>query len=111
VAATSSTRSVAGANGRAINIGSGQLTSPLEILGLLNRLLRIDAVPRPARLRAGPPSPARADLRLAAELLGWAPRVSLVNGLANTVQFFCEADQQDEPLLAEVGSHEERSDF
>lgn len=111
VAATVAAGSVAGANGRAINIGSGQLTSPLEILGLLNRLLRIDAVPRPARLRAEPPSPARADLRLAAELLGWAPRVSLVNGLANTVQFFCEADQQDEPLLAEVGSHEERSDF
>jgi len=112
VAATVAAGSAAAAGGRAINVGSGQLTSPLEILGILNRLLRTDAVPRQARTRVEPPSPARADRGLAAELLGWTPRVSLVSGLAHTVQFFSEADQQgDEPLLAEVGSHEERSDF
>ncbi len=111
VAATVAAGSAAGASGRAINVGSGQLTSPVEILGILNRLLRTDAVPRQTRARAEPPSLARADRGLAAEVLGWAPRVSLVTGLAHAVQFFSEADQQDEPLLAEVGSHEERSDF
>lgn len=111
VAATVAAGSAAGANGRAINVGSGQLTSPVEILGILNRLLRTDAVPRQTRARSEPPSPARADRGLAAEVLGWAPRVSLVTGLAHAVQFFSEADRQDEPLLAEVGSHEERSDF
>ena len=98
------------ARGRAINVGSGLLTSPLEILGILNRLLRTDAVPRLARPREEPLSFARADGGLAGELLGWAPRVSIVTGLAHAVQFFSEADQQDEPLLAEVGSREERSD-
>ena len=111
VTATVAAGSAAGASGRAINVGSGQLTSPLEILGILNRLLGTDAVPRQARAPIEPPSPARADRGLAAELLGWTPRVSLVTGLAHAVQFFSEADQQDEPLLAEVGSHEERSDF
>ena len=111
VAATVAAGGAPGASGRAINVGSGTLTSPLEILGILNRLLRTDAVPRLVRPRAEPPSPARADRALAAELLGWAPRVSIVTGLAHAVQFFSEADQQDEPLLAEVGSHEERSDF
>jgi nucleoside-diphosphate-sugar epimerase len=111
VAATVAAGSAAGASGRAINVGSGQLTSPLEILGILNRLLRTDVVPRQSRARAESPSSARADRSLAAELLGWVPRVSLVTGLAHAVQFFSESDQQDEPLLAEVGSHEERSDF
>lgn len=111
VAATVAAGAAAGASGRAINVGSGQLTSPVEILGILNRLLRTDAVPRQVRARAEQPSPARADRGLAAELLGWAPRVSLVTGLAHAVQFFSGTDQQDEPLLAEVGSHEERSDF
>jgi nucleoside-diphosphate-sugar epimerase len=110
VAATVAGGGAAGASGRAINVGSGQLTSPVEILGILNRLLRTDAVPRQSRVRAEQPSPARADRALAAELLGWTPRVSLVTGLAHTVQFFSEADQQEEPLLAEVGSHEERAD-
>ena len=110
VAATMAAGGAADASGRAINVGSGQLTSPLEILGILNRLLRTDVVPRLTRPRAEQPPAARADRGLAAELLGWAPRVSIVTGLAHAVQFFSEADQQDEPLLAEVGSHEERAD-
>jgi UDP-glucose 4-epimerase len=112
VAATVAAGSAAAAGGRAINVGSGQLTSPLEILGILNRLLRTDAVPRQARTRVEPPSPARADRGLAAELLGWTPRISLVSGPRAYRPVLLEADQQgDEPLLAEVGSHEERSDF
>jgi hypothetical protein len=31
--------------------------------------------------------------------------------LAHTVQFFAEAEQHEEGLLAEVGTHEERADF
>lgn len=111
VTATVAAGATPGARGRAINVGSGLLTSPLEILGILNRLLRTDVVPRLARPREEPLSFARADGGLAGELLGWAPRVSIVTGLAHAVQFFSEADQQDEPLLAEVGSREERSDF
>jgi nucleoside-diphosphate-sugar epimerase len=99
------------AAGCAVNVGSGQLATPLEIIGILNRLLRTDAVPRQGRPRLDPPAPARANIGLAADLLGWAPRVSVVSGLAHTVQFFAEAEQHEEGLLAEVGSHEERADF
>lgn len=99
------------AAGAAINIGSGSLTTPMDLLGILNRLLRTDAVPRQGRPRTEPPAPARASVALAADLLGWAPRVSVVSGLAHTVQFFAEAEQNEDGLLAEVGSHEERTDF
>ncbi|HKZ08156.1 MAG TPA: NAD-dependent epimerase/dehydratase family protein [Methylomirabilota bacterium] len=111
VAATVAAARSPRAAGAAINIGSGQLTSPVEMLGILNRLLRADVVPRQGRPRSEPSAPARAGVALAADLLGWAPRVSVVSGLAHTVQFFAEAEQHDEGLLAEVGSHEERADF
>jgi UDP-glucose 4-epimerase len=111
VTATVAAARVPRAAGAAINIGSGQLTTPMEMLGILNRLLRTDAVPRQGRPRSESPAPVRASVALAADILGWAPRVSVVSGLAHTVQFFAEAEQHEEGLLAEVGSHEERADF
>ena len=111
VSATIAAGQQARAAGRAINVGSGQLVTALEVLGILNRLLRTDAVPRQGRPRVDPPAPARADVALAADLLGWSPRVSVVSGLAHTVQFFAEVEQHEEGLLAEVGTHEERADF
>lgn len=98
------------AAGRVINVGSGQPASALEVLDILKRLLRSDAVPRLTQRSAEPAAPMTARTTLAAELLGCAPRVSLVNGLARSAQFFADAERADEPLLAEVGSHEERSD-
>jgi hypothetical protein len=47
----------------------------------------------------------------AGEILGWTPRVSLVTGLAQSVRFFTDAQQGEESLFAEVGSHEKRPDF
>jgi UDP-glucose 4-epimerase len=111
VAATVAAARAPRAAGAAINIGSGQLATPVEMLGILNRLLRTDVVPRQGRPRSEPSVPSRASVTLAADLLGWVPRVSVVSGLAHTVQFFAEAEQHDEGLLAEVGSHEERADF
>ncbi len=99
-----------GAAGRAINVGSGQATSALEVLDILKRLLRTDAVPRLARRPTEPVSPMTARTMLAAELLGCTPRVSLVNGLERAARFFAEAEQGEDALLAEVGSHEERPD-
>ncbi len=99
-----------GAAGRVINVGSGQPASALEVLDILKRLLRSDAVPRLSRRPAEPASPMTARTALAAELLGCTPRVSLVSGLAQAAQFFADAEQVDEQLLAEVGSHEERAD-
>jgi UDP-glucose 4-epimerase len=99
-----------GAAGRVINIASGQVATTLEILSILNRLLRTDAVPRLTRSRPGTVPRTRARINLAAELLGCAPQVSLVAGLSRTVQFANEAERPDESMLAEVGSGEERPD-
>ena len=99
-----------GAAGRVINVGSGQPASALEVLDILKRLLRSDAVPRLSRRPAEPASPMTARTTLAAELLGCTPRVSLVSGLERAARFFADAEQGDEQLLAEVGSHEERAD-
>ncbi|MBI2527039.1 MAG: NAD-dependent epimerase/dehydratase family protein [Candidatus Rokubacteria bacterium] len=99
-----------GAAGRVINVGSGQPASAFEVLDILKRLLRSDAVPRLRQRPTEPGTPMTARTTLATELLGCAPRVSLVSGLARSAQFFAEAERADEPLLAEVGSHEERAD-
>jgi UDP-glucose 4-epimerase len=111
VAATVAAANSLRASGLAVNVGAGQLATPLELLGIVNRLLRTDVVPRQGRARTESSGSARADITLAATLLGWAPRVSFVSGLAHTVQFFVEAEQGEDGLLAEVGSHEERADL
>ncbi len=108
VEATLAAATASGAVGRAINIGSGQLASLIEVLDILKRLLRTDVVPRIQRGRAEDLAPARADIGLAHRLLGHDPRTSLVSGLAHAAQFV--ADPQEEPWLAEVGPREERAD-
>jgi UDP-glucose 4-epimerase len=111
IAATVAAGGAERAAGQAINVGSGQLTTPMEILSIVNRLLRTDAVPRGGRGRAETPTPVRAHMGLAGALLGWAPRTSLVAGLAQSVRFFTDIQQGEESLFAEVGSHEKRPDF
>jgi len=96
------------AGGRVINVASGQITSPIEVLDILNRLLRTDAVPRLTRPRSGQLAPARARVALAEEVLGCRARVSLVAGLERVVQAY--AEHQEDGLLAEVGPREERAD-
>jgi nucleoside-diphosphate-sugar epimerase len=96
------------AAGRTFNIGSGQGTSMLEMVDILNRLLRTEVVPRFTRVRGTVARPLRARIGLATEVFGWTPRVSLVTGLARSLQFLTESDSTDEHLLAEVTSHEER---
>ena len=96
------------AAGRVINVASGQMASVMEMLDILNRLLRTAAVPRLSRPRLTAPVTARAETALARQLLRHAPRTSLVTGLARAVD--AVADRQEEGLLAEVGLREERSD-
>lgn len=110
VEATLAAATAAGAAGRAVNVGSGQAASMLEVLDVLNRLLRTDVVPRLGRTGRGLAPTVRADVQLAAELFAWSPRTSLVTGLARSVEFFTALDSGEDALLAEVGSHEERAD-
>jgi len=110
VEATLAAATVPAAIGRTFNIGSGQSTSVIEMLDILNRLLRTDVVPRFTRVRGTATRPLRARIALATEVLGWSPRISLVTGLARSAQFFAETEDGHDRILAEVGSHEERPD-
>jgi UDP-glucose 4-epimerase len=99
-----------GAAGCTMNIASGQLTSSIEMLDILKHLLRVDVVPRV--VRAAPPTTpdCRASIALAARVIGWAPRTSLVAGLARTAEASAAEGDDTEGLLTATGPHEKRPD-
>lgn len=77
-----------GASGQAINIGCGERTTLLELIAELERI-----VGRRAAVQHGPPRPgdvphSLADIDKARGLLGYAPKVSLRQGLERTVEWF-----------------------
>ena len=72
-----------GADGRAVNIGSGRATSVLEIAETLARLLGKEIEPKlPGTFRAGDIRHCFADVSLARGLLGFDAEVALEDGLA-----------------------------
>jgi dTDP-L-rhamnose 4-epimerase len=72
-----------GANGRAVNVGSGRATSVLEIAETLAHLLGKEIEPElPGTFRAGDIRHCFADVSLARELLGFEAQVPLEDGLA-----------------------------
>jgi len=78
--------------GQVINIGSGRMSSVLEILHLLYHLLKI---PPLVGLRSGPsaaPTQVQAAIDLATDILGCTPRVSLAMGLARVVRALTDAE-------------------
>ncbi len=87
------------AAGQAINIGSGRMSSVLEILHLLRHLLKVPPQTGPRPSPTTPPSQVQAAITLAADLLGCTPRVSLAMGLARVVRALADA----EPMQALVG--------
>jgi len=80
------------AAGQTINIGSGRMSSVLEILHLLYYLLKFSP---PASLKSAAvarPSHVQAEITLAAALLGCTPRISLAMGLARVVRAIAEPE-------------------
>ena len=100
VEATCSAAAVPKAAGHAINIGSGQMSSVLEILHILHGLLNVPPLDAP-RLRAPVRSShVQAAITLAADLLGCTPRVSLAMGLSRVVRAMTDPDPFDgHPLV------------
>jgi dTDP-L-rhamnose 4-epimerase len=77
-----------GADGRAVNIGSGRSTSVLEIADELARVLGKEIPPEvPGEFRAGDIRHCFADVTLARETLGFDAEASLENGLAELAEW------------------------
>jgi len=77
-----------GADGEAVNVGSGRATTVLEIAHTLARLLDKDIEPElPGTSRAGDIRHCFADVSRARELLGFEAEVALEDGLAELAEW------------------------
>jgi UDP-glucose 4-epimerase len=74
--------------GRVINIGCGQSYTLVAVLEELGRLVGRPIAPRHAEPRPGEVRHSRADIGLAAKLLGYAPTVSFAEGLRRTLAWY-----------------------
>jgi len=100
VEATCSAAAAPKAAGRAINIGSGRMSSVLEILRILYDLLKVPPVTSSKLSAPVRSSRVQAAVTLAADLLGCTAQVSLVTGLGHVVRALTDPDTFDgRPLV------------
>jgi nucleoside-diphosphate-sugar epimerase len=103
VAATLAAARAPRAAGRVINVGSGQMVAISDVLSILADLLRTPVTAGFPRNQDTPVYRICAQTTLATELLDFAPRVSLIAGLARMVRSLTEAEQFERAALAPVG--------
>ena len=103
VAATLAAARAPRAAGRVINVGSGQMVAMGDVLGILRNLLRTPVSTGAPRNGDSPVQRICAETTLAAELLDFVPRVSLIAGLARTVRSLVDAAQPERAALEPVG--------
>jgi len=92
VEATCAAAEVGKVVGQTINIGSGRMSSVLEILHLLYSLLKVSPLPATRSMPAARPTQIQADITLATDILGCTPHVSLAMGLARVVRALAAFD-------------------
>ena len=102
VEATRAAAAAPNAGGQTINIGSGRMSSVLEILHILYDLLKVPPVAASKLTAPISSSRVQAGVALAADLLGCTARVSLAMGLARVVQAMTDPEAFDGQAL--VGS-------
>ena len=73
------------APGTVCNVGGGRVTTLTEVRSVLAGLLGREVPVEPVPAAPGDPGRTAADLSRARDLLGWAPRVDLIDGLASQV--------------------------
>jgi nucleoside-diphosphate-sugar epimerase len=100
VAATVAAARAPRASGHIINVGSGEMATIREILDILTDLLRPAALPAWPRTSGAGPWRVCAQTALAAQLLEFTPRVSLIAGLARTIQSLNELEYVELPAFA-----------
>jgi nucleoside-diphosphate-sugar epimerase len=76
------------ANGRVFNIGTGKTTSILELARTLNRIRGTSLEPIFEPGRSGEIQFSCADISAAKQVLGFSPKVSLEEGLRETLDFY-----------------------
>ena len=76
------------AAGKTINVANGHSTSLIELLTVLNRLLKTEIKPQHAEPRPGDVKHSLADISLARELLGYEPQVDFETGLRQSVAYY-----------------------
>jgi dTDP-L-rhamnose 4-epimerase len=94
-----------GADGRAVNIGSGRSVSVNEIARSLARVLGADVAPQvTGKYRAGDIRHCFADISLARDLLGYEPEVGLEDGMRELAAWLetQEADDRVDTATAEL---------
>lgn len=74
--------------GKVYNVGNGQSTTILELARQVNRLLGQTIEPIHAPARAGDVRQSEADITSARRDLGYEPRISFGDGLAQTLQYY-----------------------
>src|SRR5713101_3054759 len=100
VEATCSAAAAPKAAGQAINIGSGRMSSVLEILPILYDLLKVSPVAVSKLSAPVRSSRVQAAVTLAADLLGCTPQVSLATGLGRVVRALTDPETFDgRPLV------------
>src|SRR5213593_2876910 len=77
--------------GSVINLGGGSRVTVNRVVDTLEEISRIKARRRPLPAAPGDPRHTGASINLARERLGWEPRVSLREGLANQWRWFQES--------------------
>lgn len=103
VAATLAAARAPRAAGRVVNVGSGEMIAIAEVLNTIGSLMRTAVSDGVTANVEGQVSRICAETSLATELLEFAPRVSLIAGLARTLQSLGRAEQPAEVALAPVG--------
>ena len=84
-----------GAPGLALNIGTGNRYTLNQTLALLEKITGRPALAKYASAREGDIRDSQADIGLAQDVLGYHPRFGFEEGLKNTWEWFCTA--QNEP--------------
>ena len=82
------------AAGQVINVAGGRRTSLNELLATIQRLAGSRVVPQHGPPRAGDVRHSLADIGRARELLDWAPRIGLEEGLRHTVDALRSGDRR-----------------
>ncbi len=91
------------ASGHVINIGSGELATVNDVVGVLTDLLGTGLSPVKGRDSAAQPRHVYAQTSMAAELLEFTGRVSLSAGLERTIRSLNEAEYTEGPAYARAG--------